>query len=195
MRSKVCMFLLAACMLFIQSCDVSRQVSAAYYMAQCKYDYHSISRLSLAGIDLSNGVGLTTGPRVIAALAGHPSSVPLSFTVNLDVTNPQQSTAALQGLAYILKIDGIEFTTGSITQALQIPSGATRVLPVTIGLDLATLLTGDAGNAVQNIVKNFVGVGNEKSKVSLQIKPSFRIGRKTVSAPQYIPVNFTFGGK
>ena len=185
----------AAVFSLLQGCGVASQVGQAYNMVQCKYDYNSVSQLNFAGINLSNGVTVTTVPRVLALLTGNNSSLPLNFTVNLDVTNPNQNTAALQGLDYILKIDNVQFTTGRVNQSLNIPSGSTQVLPLTIGLDLATLLSGDSKNAVENIVKNFIGVGNEKSKVTLQIRPSFRIGNQTISAPQYIPVSFSFGGK
>jgi len=186
------MFLL---FLFLQGCNVAKQVGEAYNLTQCRYDYNSVSQLNLAGIELSKGVSLTTVPQVVAFLTGSRSSVPLNLTINLDVTNPNATTAALQGLDYILKIDNIEFTRGAVNQALNVPSGSTRILPLTIGVDLATLLSGDSGNAVQNIVKNLAGISGDKSTVSLQIKPSFRIGTRVVPSPQYIPITFSFGGK
>ncbi|MCD7938503.1 MAG: LEA type 2 family protein [Tannerellaceae bacterium] len=188
------LLLLLSAILF-QGCNVAKQVGEAYNLTQCTYNYNSVSHLTLAGIDLSHGVGLTAVPQVISFLTGSRSSVPLNLTINLDVTNPNAATAALQGLDYILKIDNIEFTRGAVSQALNVPSGSTRILPVSIGVDLASLLSGDSGNAVQNIVKNLAGISSDKSTVSLQIKPSFRIGNRTVPSPQYIPISFSFGGK
>ncbi|MCD8165902.1 MAG: LEA type 2 family protein, partial [Bacteroides sp.] len=181
-------------LVILQGCGVASQVGQAYNMVQCRYDYNSVSNLTLGGIDLSRGIGISTTPQILALLSGSNSSIPMSFTVNLDVTNPNPNTAALHGLAYILQIDNVEFTRGSVNQALHIPSGGTQILPLSIGLDLATLLSGNSKDAVQNIIKNFIGTGSEKSKVTLQIKPSFRIGSQTVSAPQYIPISFSFGG-
>jgi hypothetical protein len=50
-------------------------------------------------------------------------------------------------------------------------------------------------SAVENIVKNFIGIGSEPSKVTVQLKPSFRVGEQLFSSPLYIPVSFSFGGK
>jgi len=164
-------------------------------MTQCKYQYDSISRLNLAGIDLSKGVNPTAVPKVLALLGGKNSSVPLSLTLNLGVTNPNNNPAALSGLDYILKIDNVEFTRGALNQSLNIGANSKGLLPLAISFDLATLLSGDSKNAVENIVKNFIGIGNEKSKVTLQIRPSMRVGNKAIPSPQYIPVSFSFGGK
>ncbi len=194
MRTRSLILLFTTLLVILQGCGVASQVGQAYNMVQCRYDYNSVSNLTLGGIDLSRGIGISTTPRILALLSSSNSSIPMSFTVNLDVTNPNPNTAALHGLAYILQIDNVEFTRGSVNQALHIPSGGTQILPLSIGLDLATLLSGNSKDAVQNIIKNFIGTGSEKSKVTLQIKPSFRIGSQTVSAPQYIPISFSFGG-
>ena len=178
------------------SCDVAQQVGNAYNMVNCKYSYNSVSNLSLDGINLSNGVSLTSVAKITSLLSGTgTSSIPLRFTLNLDVNNPNQTLAAMNGLQYILSVDGVEFTTGSLSQALNIPAGSTQQLPLSIGFDLATLLTGDSRDAAVNIAKNFIGAGDRESKVTLQIRPTFLVNNYPVTSPVYIPVSFSFGGK
>lgn len=180
-------------------CDVAKQlggqVEGAYNMVQCKYDYSSVSNLSIGGIDLSKGLSLTAIPTITSLLSGTASSLPLSFNVNMNVSNPNASTALMNGLEYVISIDNVQFTTGAVNQSLSIPSGGSSVLPLTIGVDLITLMKSDSRDAVVNIVKNFIGMGNQKSNVSLQIKPTFMIGNYPVTSPVYIPINFAFGGK
>ncbi|MCD8176963.1 MAG: LEA type 2 family protein [Tannerellaceae bacterium] len=161
MKTKFFIAVFAVLCFLGQGCGVTRQVGEVYNLTQCRYDYHSISQLNFAGVDLSRGVSVTTVPQVLALLSGSKSSLPLNFTINLDVTNPNQSTASLHGLDYILRIDNVEFTRGAVNQSLNVPSGGTLVLPLAIGVDLATLLSGDSKNSVENIVKNFIGIGNE----------------------------------
>ncbi|MDR0384659.1 MAG: LEA type 2 family protein [Prevotellaceae bacterium] len=181
--------------LAVQGCDVARQISGAYNMINCKYEYNSVSALTLSGMDLSKGVSASNIPGLLSLLAGKGSTVPLNFTVNLDVTNPNQSEALLHGMSYILNIDNVQFATGSMNRSLNIPPGNKKVLPLNIGVDLAALLSGNSRDAVVNIVKNFIGIGSRKTNVSLQIKPTFMIGGQPVTQSSYIPVNFTFGGK
>lgn len=182
--------------LAMPSCDVMKQVGSSYNMVNCKYDYRSISGLSVAGIDVAQGLSLTNIARVTSLLSGGvPSSIPMNMTVNLDVSNPNQTDAMLSGMQYILAIDGVEFTTGRVSQAFNVAAGGTGVLPLRMGFDVAGLLSGQTKDAAANALKNFIGMGSEKSTVSLKIKPSFLVNNITVTSPVYIPVDFSFGGK
>ncbi len=188
-------FLFLTVLIALSGCNVMKDLGGAYNMTQCKYDYNSISKLSLAGTDLSKGVTLASAPKLLALLSGvTPSSLPLDMTLNLNVNNPNQTAAALQGLQYILSIDDVQFTTGSLNQALSIPAGGTQVLPLNIGVDLATLISGGSKEAVIGIAKNFIGIGDKQSSVTLQLKPTFSVGGVPITSPVYIPVNFSFGG-
>ena len=187
--------LLFVALFAFSGCDLSKQAQGAYNMTQCKYDYNSISSLSLSDVDLSKSSNLLMLlPTLTKILTGSASSIPMGFTVNLDVTNPNKSAAMLNGLQYILKIDDVQFAAGAMDKSLNIASGGTQVMPLSFSIDLATLLSGDSKNAAQNIVKNFIGIGNEKSKVSLSIKPTFKIAGKSIASPSYIPISFSFGG-
>lgn len=170
-------------------------LSSAYNITKCEYNYKSISGLSLSGMNLSNGISVTSMPKIISILSGTASSIPLDFTLNLDVKNPNATAAALNGLQYIISIDDIQFTTGRVNQALNIAGGDTQTLPLNIGVDIASLMKNNSKSAVENIVKNFLGMGSSKSNVNVQIKPTFMIGSQAITSPVYIPVNFSFGGK
>jgi len=169
-------------------------LASAYNITKCEYNYKSISNLVLSGMNLSNGISLTSIPKVISILSGTASSIPLDFTLNLDVKNPNNTAAAFNGLQYIVSVDDVQFTTGQVNQAMNIASGATQTLPINIGVDLATLMTKNSKSSIENIAKNFLGIGDKKSNVSVQIKPTFKLGNQLVTSPVYIPVNFSFGG-
>jgi len=193
MRKRI-LALLAIAVTFISCESVQKGLLSTYNMVNCEYSYKSISGLTISGINLSNGLSLAAVPQITSILSGSATSIPLNFTLNLDVKNPNQSEAMLHGLQYILSIDGVQFTTGSINQSLNISSGQTQALPLTIGVDLATLMKGESKNAVMDITKNFLGIGSKKSTVSLQLKPSFKVGTSMIASPVYIPVSFSFGG-
>lgn len=189
--------ILALCMIIatLVSCDsVQKSLTSTYNMINCEYNYKSISGLTISGINASNGLSVTSIPKITSILSGTASSIPLNFTLNLDVKNPNQSAAMLNGLQYIISIDDIQFTTGSVNKALNIGAGESQVLPISIGVDLATLMKNNSKNAVTDIAKNLIGIGNKKSNVSVQLKPTFMIGSVPITSPTYIPVNFSFGG-
>ncbi|MDR1090863.1 MAG: LEA type 2 family protein [Prevotella sp.] len=177
------------------SCSNLQQgLSGTYNMINCEYSYKSISGMSISGMNLSNGLSITSIPKITSILTGSATSIPLNFTLNLNIKNPNQSAAMLNGLQYVVSINDIRFTTGSVNQALNIAAGQTQTLPLSIGIDLATLMKNNSKDAVLNIAKNLVGIGSQKSNVSIQLKPTFMIGTVPVTSPIYIPVSFSFGG-
>ncbi|MFV0420085.1 MAG: hypothetical protein ACK5KT_15315 [Dysgonomonas sp.] len=179
----------------LMSCDsLQKGLVSSYNMVNCEYSYKSISGLSISGINVSNGLSLTAIPKITSILSGTATSIPMDFTLNLNVKNPNQSEALMNGLQYIISIDDIQFTTGSINKTLSISSGQTQTLPLSIGFDLATLMKGESKDAVVEIAKNFAGIGSKKSNVTIKLKPSFNIGNSVVTSPIYIPVSFSFGG-
>lgn len=176
-------------------CDsVQQGIRSTYNLINCEYSYKSITGLTISGMNLSNGLSVTSIPKITSILSGTATSIPLDFTLNVDVKNPNESAALMHGLQYIISVDDIQFTTGSINQTLNIASGQTQTLPLTIGVDLATLMRNNSKEAVTEIAKNFLGIGSKKSNVSLQLKPTFIIGNTPVASPMYIPVSFSFGG-
>ncbi|GHV56260.1 hypothetical protein FACS1894182_02450 [Bacteroidia bacterium] len=177
------------------SCDVAQQVLGTYQMTQCKYDFNSISGLTLAGINLQNTSSLTSlNPLNLATLTSaftsKSGSLPLNFTLNLDVTNPGMQAALLNGLGYILEIDGHEMTTGSLQKKLQIDGGQKIVLPIQMAFDLKQVLSGESLDAIKNLAFNFAGIGSSSSNVTVKLKPSFTVGNQTLASPTYIPVSF-----
>lgn len=191
MKKLLSLLLVASLMV---ACDASKGLGSAYNMINCTYTYRSITGLSISGMNLSNGISAANIPRITSILSGKAASIPLNLTINMDVNNPNRSAAALSGLSYILSIDGVQFTTGAVNQPLNIAAGQTQNLPLTIGVDLATLMKGESGEAVTGIAKNFLGIGNKKSEVNLQIKPTFKVGNTLIPSPVYVPVKFSFGG-
>jgi hypothetical protein len=178
----------------MSSCNVAQQLVGTYQMTQCKYDFNSISGLTLAGINLQNTNSLTSlNPLNLAtltsALSNKNGSLPLNFTLNLDVTNPGQ-TALLNGLGYILEIDGHEMTTGSLQRQIQIDRGQKIVLPIQMTFDLKQVLSGESLETIKNLAFNFVGIGKDSSQVTVKLRPSFTVGNQVIASPAYIPVSF-----
>jgi LEA14-like dessication related protein len=191
---KTIAFLLVSVLL--SSCDLLQQAAGTYQLTQCKYDYNSISGLSLAGINLQNITDISSlnplsAAKLLTAFSSSSGNLPLDFTLNLDVTNPGIQTAILNGLNYVLVIDGIEMTQGFFDKQLKVGSGEKNVLPIRMAFDLKKVLSGSSMEAIKNLAFNFAGIGNGSSGVTIKLKPNFIVGGQTISAPAYIPVSFT----
>lgn len=193
MKKIISLFLIAV---ICFSCDVAQQIAGTYNMTQCKYNYSSISGLTLAGINLQNANSLSSltassAANLLAAFSTSSGSLPLNFTLNLDVTNPNLQTALLNGLGYILEIDGVEMTTGFLNQTLQVGSNQTVKLPINMSFDLKQAMSGQSLDAIKNLAFNFAGIGSKSSNVTFKLQPSINIGGQTLKSPAYIPISFT----
>ena len=195
MKKKFGCFLLMTFFLMSPGCDITKVLQSAYNMTNCEYHYKSISNLTIANINISNGISVLQMPQLLAVLSGSTSSIPLDFTLNLNVHNPNATQAAFQALQYIIQIDDIDFTNGYLTQPFNVGAGETQQLPIHIGFDIATLISNHSASAILNIVKNFIGIGSDKSNVTVQLKPTFNMGGSQITSPVFIPVSFSFGGK
>ncbi len=193
---KIITSILFSVMLTLSGCTaLQNSLSNAYNLANCDYRYNSISNLTISDMNVSNGLSALMIPKVLSILGGNASSVPFNFTLNLDVRNPNSGAAAFQALHYIISIDDIQFTTGNLQQAFSVGAGETKQLPVTVGFDIVELMKNNSKSAIENIVKNFLGLSDTSSKVTIQLKPSFKVGEQMFTSPIYIPVSFNFGGK
>ncbi len=190
--------LLLSLALALVSCDVAKNFAGTYNLTQCQYKYNSINGLTLAGVDLQNVTSLSslnplTAANLLAAFG--KNTIPLRFTLNLNVMNPNYQPALLNGLQYIVEIDNVQMTTGAVNSKIQIATGQTIQLPIDIAFDLKKALSGQSSDAIKNMAFNFVGLGDKPSNVTIRLKPSLDIGGQLVPSPVYIPVSFTYGGK
>ena len=186
---------------FFFSCDVAKQMAGAVtLLTQCKYVFNSITGLSIAGINLQNINSISSlNPlalaNLLAAFSTSSGSLPLNFTLNLDVTNTGDQAAVLSGIDYILAIDGLEMTQGLMKQQIQIGAGKKALMPISMNFDLKKVMNGQTLDAIKNLAFNFAGIGNASSNVSLKLKPSFVLNGSTVTAPDFIPISFTLNKK
>jgi hypothetical protein len=189
--------LLCGLAVILFSCDVAKQIAgSALAFSQCQYSYQSVSGLTLAGVNLQNVSSLSSlNPLTAVNLASALTSktLPLQFTLNLNVKNPNAQAAALSGLQYILEIDDVQMTQGALNQAVQVPGNGTAILPVSMAFDLKSVLSGKSADAVKNLAYNFTGLGDSPSKVTFRLKPSMNIAGQTIVSPVFIPVSFTYG--
>ncbi|MDR0547527.1 MAG: hypothetical protein LBG77_08135 [Dysgonamonadaceae bacterium] len=197
MMKKIVTLLSIALVLF--SCDVvkdlGKQALGTYQLTQCKYEFNSISGVALSGINLQNITSLTNlNPldlvKLTSAFATSSGSLPINFTLNLDVSNPGAQSALLNGLDYVMEIDGRQMTTGSIAQRVQINSGQKTVLPINMAFDLKQVLSGQSLESIKNIALSLAGISGGSSNVTMKLQPSFIVGNQTLKAPNYIPLSF-----
>lgn len=186
-----------ALVLLFTSCDLWNQVGGTIKLTQCDYKYNSISDIQLAGMNLGDGSSISLSN--FAAISsiftgGNLQSIPFSFSLKMDVKNPNQTAAFLNALDYVIQINDMEFVEGKMDIPFRVEPGQTAVLPVNVGVDLKNLMNRYSRDRVAKEMSGFLGLSSDETKVTVKLWPKLMVGNTLIKVPAAIPVEFTFGG-
>jgi Late embryogenesis abundant protein len=179
-------------------CDVARQTQRATNLGKCDFRVLSAENINLAGINIQNSssiesLNLMDAANIMAAMGR--STLPLSLQLNFEVRNPNKTAAGLNKLEWILFIDDIEMTSGSVDKPFTIPpNNGTAIIPIPVDMDLKPVLKGKSLDAIVNFGFNLAGMGNKPTRIKAKLKPTIMIGNSLLTYPGYISVNTEFSG-
>ncbi|MDR2292696.1 MAG: LEA type 2 family protein [Prevotellaceae bacterium] len=173
-------------------------LQSALQIVNCKYDIAGIANPTVAGIGLNNITNINQIKamdlvKITAAFA--TKNLPLSVTINIKATNPGSVAATVQRLDWAIDLEQKEILKGAINQAINIPSnGGCAIIPVSVGIDLFQLFSGETRDDLLNFAMSIANVGESSSKVSIRIKPTVVIGGQPISTG-FITLSKTTGSK
>ncbi|MDJ1499135.1 hypothetical protein [Xanthocytophaga agilis] len=195
MLKKSSLLWIIALLLVSFSCTQLKQMAN---FTKCQFRMSSVQNTNLAGVNVQqikslSDMNLLQAGKLTAAYAS--GTMPLSLTINVDAQNPNDATAAMNKMEWILLIEGKEIVTGTLNDRVSIaPSGGTATIPVQINADLRKIMAKNSMDENINLGLGLVGAGNKPSpKLSLKIKPSIMIGSLTIPYPGYITLSTNFG--
>ena len=157
--------------LFFTSCDVLKDINGMANFARCDFRLNSIENIRLAGVNVQKVKSineLTVFDIANITLALGNNSLPLEFTLNIDVKNPNNQQAVMNGMDWILLIDNIEMTRGRMDRRIEVmPNNQIATMPLQLGVDLKKILTGKSLDAIKNFGLNLAGTGNKPTRIAL----------------------------
>ena len=177
--------------LILSACSIVQAVK----LKDCQYAYSHVSDVQFLNMDKRDLVSITGIARITSALAGRSEKVPLSFTVHMKVSNPNKGTASMDRLFYTVSLDSIEIAEGSNTESFTVAGGCSADLPLRLHLDLKALLQRNSSPTVRNVIKNFLGLSDTPSLVTINLRPVIRVAGTSMGVPRSIPISFYYGGK
>lgn len=188
---KIALSLVLAGSILLSSCDVltqlANQFTSVANLANCEFNLKNVSNVSVAGVNVKNLTqGNLSATDVVKLVAAYQSKqVPLSMDVNVDITNPTTTQAAMTALDWILAIDGTDMASGVNSKSYTIKPSTTTTVPLGVNTDLADLFSKKGLDALKNFASSFTNEGIS-SKVGLRVKPSLSVGSTQVPFPNYI---------
>lgn len=194
MQFKNYLYILALLMMLSSCAGLAR----ATRFAKCEFRSGKVDNLRLAdvninGIETFESINLVDAGKITLALTR--KRLPLSFTYNLEVRNPNDKVAALSTVDWVLVLDGTDVTEGTTNQRIEIPPGEIRNMRLDFSIDLFEVLNKETGQSLLNLALSLVNKNKEPVKVSLKIKPAFLIAGIEVKYPGYFKVEKEFGAQ
>ena len=198
MKTKLLITFLLIGTLTFQSCDILQQLQQMATFAKCEFKMKTLTNTKLVGLNIQQKKSFKDLSFLDAAsvtktlLSG---KLPLTFQLNIETKNPNQTTAAMEKIEWKLYIDDILMTTGKVNKAVSIPPGGVKNLPIKIDLDLKELLKKETKTAILNFGFNLADAGNYPTRVRLDIKPTIKVGGMALEYPGYFTLKKEFGSQ
>ena len=178
---------------FVHSCNFLKEISA---LGKCEFRVTTLEDPAIAGVDVSqirSFTDLSFFDMGIISSSILTGDLPLSFTLNVEVRNPNPAQAALNSLEYLAFIDDVEVASGQLDQRIEIPAnGGVSTIPLKLQTDLIEILKKDSRQALVNFGLNLADAGQRPTRVSMKVKPTILVGAMEINYPGYFTLQHEF---
>ena len=175
------------------SCNFLKEIST---LGKCEFRLATLEDPEIAGVDVSQIRSFTDLSLVdmgIISASFLKGALPLSYTLNVEVRNPNPAMAALNGLEYLAFIDDVEVASGQLDRRIEIPAnGGVTTIPLRLSTDLMDIMKKDSRQALVNFGLNLADAGNRPTRVSIKVKPTILVGTIEINYPGYFTVKHDF---
>lgn len=183
-------------LIFANGCNIAQQIKEIQNFAKCEFRLASVQNTNLAGLNIQNKKSISdfnfSDGLKLKSVSGS-NSWPLSFTLNVEAKNPNNTPAAMNKFEWILFMDDVQLVEGILGDRVEIsPNSGVSTIPLTINIDLKKVLSGKAFDSVLNFAFNVAGEGNKPTRFMLKAKPTIMVGSYPLTYPGYIDIKQEF---
>ena len=187
-------FIILFVALGLSSCDLLTQVAQMANFANCTFDFNSINKIQMLGVNLSKGMtkdDLNATQLLNLANALMKRELPVTFNVKLDVENPNSIAAAMSKMDYIVSLNGKQVISTTMNNSINVPAKSKNTITIPVTTDLFQLFSGESADAILNLAFKLAGASSDPVKLGLQVKPYITINNQQLAYPNYITINKT----
>lgn len=187
-------FIILFVALGLSSCNLLTQVAQMANFANCTFDFNSINKIQMLGVNLSKGMtkdDLNATQLLNLANALMKRELPVTFNVKLDVENPNSIAAAMSKMDYIVSLNGKQVISTTMNNSINVPAKSKNTITIPVTTDLFQLFSGESADAILNMAFKLAGASSDPVKLGLQVKPYITINNQQLAYPNYITINKT----
>ena len=159
-------------MVGLSSCEVLNQVAQVANLVNCTFNFDSVNQIK---INLANAL--------------MRRELPVSFNVNVNVSNPNSIAAAMAKMDYILSLNGKQVISTTMNNGINVPANSSSVVSIPITTDLFQLFSGESADAILNLAFKLAGASSNPVNVGLKVKPYISINGQQLAYPDFITMN------
>lgn len=192
---KKILFAVLSLILILPSCDILQQVGEMQMLSKCEFRINTVTDIRLAGVNVSNIQHISdVRPLDVLMLTNGvlSNNLPLNFNVNLQVKNPNDQTASLNRLDWIVFIDDLQMIEGAINERFMVGPDETSTLPVQIGFNLAEALSDERADKIIDFALGLAEGSGKTTRVMVKLRPSVMVGQRSIAYPGWIEVRNEF---
>lgn len=188
-------FILLFFSLLLVQCTIKHQVDEATTFTRCDFRFQQITDLRLADMDIQNihsvsDLNFKKAVRLATALTHE--EIPLTFTVWVDVYNPNNEKAALNRLEWNCQIEEQEIARGILDQRVEIRPKSAGEFSVRVQTDIKKLFHQKNKDAFLNLIFNLTGKEGEPVHLRVNLRPSIKILGTEIEYPGWIRLEKDF---
>lgn len=178
----------------LSSCELLNQVAQMANFVNCTFDLKNVDHIQMLGINLDRGMSkadLNATQLLNLANAIMKKELPVSFNVNVDVSNPNSIAASMAKMDYIVSLNGKQVISTTLNKSVNVPANASSIVSIPITTDLFQLFSGESAEAIINLAFKLAGASSDPVDLGLQVKPYITINDQQLAYPNYITINRT----
>lgn len=186
------LIVIALVTLGLSSCVILQQMSQMANFANCDFKFVNVTDVQMLGIKLSKDMSrsdLTIGQVLMLTNSLLNKTLPVSFNVNLDVTNPNNSPASMAKMDYILSLNTREVLNTTSNNSISVPANGSDIITIPISVDLFQVFTNETTDAIANLAFKLAGASSDPVDVEVKVKPYITINGQQLAYPDYITLN------
>lgn len=156
----------------------------------CTFTFKSISNMMVNDISFEGKRSLKDfSPSDVALISrGLMTEMPINFTANVRIDNPNNQKAELSALEWILLIKDIEVASGIVDEKTKIDAHQSITIPLEVETN-TNVLKNFSLTEIKNIIFNISNSKGLPENSTLKVKPAIMVGKKMVKSPAYITID------
>ncbi|MGB3468530.1 MAG: hypothetical protein WBA74_24810 [Cyclobacteriaceae bacterium] len=193
-RTRVPLILITCCQLLVGSCQ-SLKKNARF--ARCEFRITKVSSLEIGGIqtlDKNSLKDFNFQQGLILANQIRQKKLMADVTLNIQVKNPNDLSASLEGFQYVIVIDGKEVLNKEITSTVDIGGNSQAIFALRTRFDLVKAASDTGYDTLLRMVLGLVDNRQQPVKFDMYFRPYLKVLNKRVKYPDFIKLSSVYQG-